>query len=64
MKLETVQNTDDRCGMGAPRSYNSRGHMGNVPPYGYMGWRNFEDRIVKGKLGVIKKTEGMNVKMD
>ena len=50
-RLEKVQNTVGRWGLGAPRSTAVEAIRGD------MGWSTFKERIVKGKLGFLKKIE-------
>ena len=50
-QLEKVQNVVGRWGLGAPRSTAVEAIRGD------MGWSSFKERIVKGKLGFLKKIE-------
>ena len=54
MQLEKVQNIVGRWGLGAPRSTAVEAIRGD------MGWSTFKERVVKGKLGFLKKIESMN----
>ena len=49
--LEKAQNTVGRWGLGAPRSTAVEAVRGD------MGWSTFRERIIKGKLGFLKKVE-------
>lgn len=52
-KLEIVQNTIGRWGLGAPRSTAVEALRGD------MGWSSFRERIIKGKIAFIKKIESL-----
>ena len=52
-KLERTQNIVGRWGLGAPRCTAVEAIRGE------MGWSTFRERLVKGKLGFLKKIEGL-----
>ena len=53
-KLEKVQNIMGRWGLGAP------GCTAVEALRGEMGWSSFKERIIKGKMGFMKKIEELS----
>lgn len=51
-ELEELQNTKGKWGIGAKRST-------AVDTIGHMEWRSFKERIIKGKLWLVKKKKSL-----